>query len=206
MSMYSIAVFLHIVGALGLFAALGLEWASVLNLRRAGTAGQGREWAKLLAALRRVGGPALLTILATGIYMMATRWGGQAWIGVGFAGLVLMAVLGGTLTGRRAGPVLRGLSSEDGPISAALGQRLRDPVLMVSLYLRTALGLGIVFVMSTRPSGPGALAAMGVALVLGLAFGSAALGRGGRAAPVPAQREGPHPRSPSPHRGEGVRG
>src|SRR5205823_2082352 len=56
MSVYAIAVFLHIVGALGLFAALALEWASLYNLRRVPTAGQAREWAKLLSALRFVGG------------------------------------------------------------------------------------------------------------------------------------------------------
>ena len=76
MSVYAIVVFLHIVGALGLFAALGLEWASLYNLRRVATAGQVREWAKLLSALRLVGGPSALTILVTGIYLMATRWGG----------------------------------------------------------------------------------------------------------------------------------
>lgn len=186
MSVYSIVVFVHIVGALGLFAALGLEWASVLNLRRAATAGQAREWAKLLASLRLVGTPALLTVLVSGIYMMATRWGGQAWIGAGFGGLVLMAVLGGALTGRRAGPLLRAVGSEDGPISAALGYRLRDPVLMVSIYLRTALALGIVYVMSTKPSGAGALTAMGAALVLGLAAGFPAWSGSRRPAPVPA--------------------
>src|SRR5213596_901663 len=53
MSVYAIAVFLHIVGALGLFAALGLEWASLYNLRRVTTAGQVREWAKLLSADRK---------------------------------------------------------------------------------------------------------------------------------------------------------
>src|SRR5256885_8570677 len=73
MSVYAIAVFLHIVGALGLFAALALEWASLYNLRRVATAAQAREWAKLLSALRFVGGPSALTILVTGLYMMATR-------------------------------------------------------------------------------------------------------------------------------------
>lgn len=53
----------------------------------------------------------------------------------------------------------------------------------------TPLALGIVFIMSTKPSGADALTAMGVALVLGLAAGSAALGRGPRAAPFPAHRE-----------------
>jgi hypothetical protein len=182
MSLYAIAVFLHIVGALGLFAALALEWASILSLRRATVADHAREWARLLASLRLVGGPAVLTILVTGIYMMATRWGGQGWIGVGFGGLVLVAVLGGTLTGRRAGPLLRAASSEDGPVSAALGDRLSDPALMFSLYLRTALALGIVFVMSVKPGTAGALTAMGVALVLGLATGFPSWSRGRRAA------------------------
>ena len=190
MSLYAIVVFLHIVGALGLFAALALEWASILSLRRATIADHAREWARLLASLRLVGGPAVLTILVTGIYMMATRWGGQGWIGVGFGGLVLVAVLGGILTGRRAGPLLRAVGSEDGPISAALGDRLRDPILMVSLYLRTALALGIVFVMSVKPDTAGALTAMGVALVLGLATGFPTWSRGRRAAPLAAHPTG----------------
>src|SRR5438105_1519140 len=100
MSVYAMAVFLHIVGALGLFAALALEWASLYNLRRVPTAGQAREWTKLLSALRFVGGPSTLTILVTGTYMMATRWGGQGWIGAGLAGLVLIAVVGGAQRGR----------------------------------------------------------------------------------------------------------
>jgi hypothetical protein len=47
---YSISLFLHIVGALGLCAALGLEWAGLYNLRRATEAGQVREWVRLLAS------------------------------------------------------------------------------------------------------------------------------------------------------------
>jgi len=185
MSVYAIVVFLHIVGALGLFAALGLEWASLYNLRGVATAGQVREWAKLLSALRLVGGPSALTILVTGIYLMATRWGGQGWIGVGLGGLVLIAALGGALTGRRSAAIVHAAATEDGAISATLGHRLHDPVLLLSAWLRTALGLGIVFVMSIKPSAAWALTAMGVALVVGLAAGLPSWSRGRRALPVP---------------------
>ena len=185
MSVYAMVVFLHIVGALGLFAALGLEWASLYNLRRVATAGQVREWAKLLSALRLVGGPSALTILVTGIYLMATRWGGQGWIGVGLGGLVLIAALGGALTGRRSAAIVHAAATEDGAISATLGHRLHDPVLLLSAWLRTALGLGIVFVMSIKPSAAWALTAMGVALVVGLAAGLPSWSRGRRALPVP---------------------
>jgi hypothetical protein len=85
------------------------------------------------------------------------------------------------VVGARAGAVARTLPSEDGPISAALKQRVHDPVLSLSLWVRTALFLGVVFVMTTEPSGAGAIAAMGVALVLGMAAG------------LPARRSGRRP-------------
>jgi hypothetical protein len=168
-SLYSISLFLHIVGALGLFAILGLEWACLYNLRRASEAGQVREWVRLLAAPRVLGGPAALLILVTGMHMGATRWGPQGWIVVGLAGMVAIAVLGAGLSGRRMGAIARALPTEDGPIPAALGRRIHDPLLALSLRLRAALFLGIVFVMSTQPSAAGALAAMAVSLVAGLA-------------------------------------
>jgi len=87
MSLYYAALFLHIVGALGLFAALALEWAGLSNLRRARTGGQFRDWAGLLQGLRRVGGPSGLTLIVTGIYLTVTRWGPQPWIILGLIGL-----------------------------------------------------------------------------------------------------------------------
>src|SRR5882724_1608254 len=181
-SVYSISLFLHIVGALGFCAVLAIEWASLYNLRRATEAGQVREWIKLLGAPRFLGGPAALTILVTGIHMTATRWGPQAWIVVGLAGMVVIAVLGGAVSGRRAGAIARALPAEDGPISTALRQRLHDPALWLSLWLRTALFLGVVFVMTTEPSTAGALAAMVMAVVLGLAAAIPARSSGRRPA------------------------
>jgi hypothetical protein len=46
---------------------------------------------------------------------------------------------------------------------------LADPVLVLSAYLRTALALGIVFIMSTKPDRAGAMSALAIALALGLA-------------------------------------
>lgn len=180
MSGYALLVFLHIVGALGMFAALGLEWAGLSNLRRAATVGQARDWLRLLGSVRRVGFPAMLTLLVTGIAMTATRWGAQGWISVGMVGLVLIAVLGAVLSGRRMGAIARAVATEEGPVSPALGSRLRDRVLVVSAWLRTTLALGIVFVMSTKPAASGALTAMGVALALGLVAGFPTWSRGRR--------------------------
>jgi hypothetical protein len=181
-SLYSISVFLHVVGALGLFAALGLEWAGLFNLQRATEVGQVREWMRLLGAPRFLGGPAALIILVSGIYMTSARWGSQGWIIVALGGMVLIAVLGAALGGRRAGAIVRALAAGNGPISPALARQLYDPVLTLSLRLRVALLLGIIFLMSVRPGTAGSLAAMGVAGLIGLAAAVPAWGTGRRPA------------------------
>jgi hypothetical protein len=170
-SVYSISLFLHVVGALGLFAVLALEWAGLLQLRRATRTAQAREWVRLLAAPRVLGGPAALLILVTGVHMSATRWGPQGWIVAGLAGMVVIAVLGAAVGGRRVAAIARALPADDGAIPPALDWQLRDPALALSLRFRTALFLGVVFLMSTHPGVGGALAAMGLAAVAGMAAG-----------------------------------
>jgi hypothetical protein len=160
-------LFLHIVGAMGLFAAIALEWGSLVGLRRAASGAAVEASARLLGTIRIVGGPAMLVTLATGIYLGATRWGHQLWIGVSVLGLIVNAALAGAVTGRRAAAILASLPSGDGPLAESLVRRLHDPTLRLSAWLKTAIALGIVFEMSVKPGPVGALAAMGVALALG---------------------------------------
>src|SRR5512146_1116111 len=124
--MYSISLFLHIVGALGIFASLAIEQAGLVNLRRASTNAQAREWLALLRVLQRIQGPSALVLLVTGLYMMATHWSHQAWAGLGLVGMVLMAIIGAVVTGRRMKAIGRALPAGDGPLPGALRARLDD--------------------------------------------------------------------------------
>lgn len=169
MTFYSIALFLHIVGALGLFVALGLEWTSLLYLRRATTIEQAREWLSTFGLLRWVGTSSLGLILLAGFYMMATAWGGAAWTGIALAAMILLAALGGALTGPRMAAVGRAVAAESGSLSLAFRQRLHDPLLWTSIQTRVAIALGIVFLMTVKPGLGEALLVVGVALILGLA-------------------------------------
>ena len=165
--MYSISLFLHIVGALGLFASLAFEQAALVNLRRATTLTQTREWLSSLRALQRIQGPSALLLVATGLYMMITSWRQQAWAGLGLVGMVLMAIIGAVVTGRRMKAIGPMLPTSDGPLPAALRQRLDDPALRTSASVRVALALGIVFNMSVKPATGGAVAALAIATILG---------------------------------------
>lgn len=165
--MYSVLVFLHIVGALGLFASIAVEQVSLAGLRRATTGAQAREWLGVIGGLGRVHGPVALLILGTGIYFAVTRWGQQAWIGLAILGMVVMAVLGAGVMGRRVRAIAMELGAVVGPIPEGVRQRLRDPVLRMSASVRVAIGLGIVFNMAVKPGAGGAFAVMGVAVGVG---------------------------------------
>ena len=148
MSLYSIAVFTHVVGALGLFAGIGVEQVSLFNLRRASVTTQARDWLGVLGGLRRIDVPSGLTILVTGFYMMFTRWGHQAWIGLAILGMVAMAILSVGITARRANAVKATLTDGDGPIASGLRARLQDRALYTAASFRAAIALGIVFNMT----------------------------------------------------------
>src|SRR5258707_1380128 len=85
MTLYSIALFLHVVGALLLFVTLTVEGVAVLQVRHA---------AAVLGLNRIVGPLSALGVLIPGLYMTATSWGWVAWIVVALASWLAVAVLG----------------------------------------------------------------------------------------------------------------
>lgn len=169
MNDYSIALFLHIVGALGFFVALGLEWTGLWQLRSAILPDQVRTWMGILKSARRVGFVSMLTAVVSGVYMMATVWGGVAWIIVVIGSLVGVIVLSLALTGPRMATIGRTLALEKGPLSQTFHSAANHPLLWISIQTRVALALGIIFLKIAKPDLGGSLLTIGVAIVLGVA-------------------------------------
>ena len=168
MTDYTIALFLHVVGALGMFVALAFEWVAWAGLRRSATVQEARGWLGLLGLVRRVGPASLGLFLVAGLYMTATVVGWTAWILVALASFVVIAALGGISSGRSLPAIERALQTETSPISDALRQRMSAPILAASVRVRTALALGIVFLMTTKPDVLGAVIVIVVAAALGV--------------------------------------
>jgi hypothetical protein len=168
MNGYSIALFLHVISALGFFVALGLEWTSLRHLQRATTTDQVREWLRVPTETGRLGMIAMLTLLVAGFYMMAITWHRAAWILVTLAAIVVMlpAIV---ISRRRMAAIERTASTERGSISPAFSHLLHDPLLAFSIQSRVAISLGIVFLMTVKPGLGGSLITIVVAIVLGLA-------------------------------------
>jgi predicted lysophospholipase L1 biosynthesis ABC-type transport system permease subunit len=170
MNTYSIALFFHIVGALGFFIALGLEWAGLRQIRNATTTEQVRQGMRISGSTRRLGMASMLTILVFGFYLAAVAWGGPAWITVTLGVMVVMIALSVALTGPRMAAIGQALATEKGPLSPGLHQLANNPLLWISIQTRVAIALGIVFLMTVKPGLGGSLLTIGVATVLGLAF------------------------------------
>lgn len=180
MELHELFLFLHVSSAMGLFTALGVEG---LCLRQLGRADGPRETATALgglALLPPVGGASTLLLLVSGIYLATTRWHWQgAWIGLGFAGLVLVALIGALVTGRALARVRPTAGGETGRGWSVA--RAAMPTLAASFCARAAILLGVVFLMTVKPQAPGALATMAVALAVGGAAGLAVRARAPRA-------------------------
>lgn len=166
MTIYSLALFVHIVGALMLFTAFTSEGISLFNLRRATTVAQVREW-EGVAGLARIFGPAsVVTILASGLYMLFSTWGWVSWIAVGLVAWFLVAVAG-ALNGIRLSLVMRRIQPESADL-----RELRARSFVMSWLARLAVGLGIVFVMTDKPDLVWGIVCMGVAAAVGASAGA----------------------------------
>ncbi len=171
--LYHLALFLHILGAFGLIAAITIETIGLRGLRQAARREDALLWLGISRGLvLRLAPASLGLILVTGLYMTATAWGWKGWILVALASLVLLAVVGALGTGirmARIGPEVGQASA--GPLSDDLRRALRDPILLTSLRTRLAIVLGVVFLMTVKPPGGASVVVVIMATAIGLLAG-----------------------------------
>jgi hypothetical protein len=168
MSNYAIALFLHIVGALGVAVALGLEWIGLSQIRRAIVPEEIRAILGVVKSTNRLGFLSMLATVLTGIYMALNVWGWLPWILVVLGALVLAIVLSVVLTAPRMATIGQALATEKRPVSQTFHNLVNDPILWISIHTRVAIVLGIVFLKIAKPDLGGSLFIMGLAIALGV--------------------------------------
>jgi hypothetical protein len=169
MSNYSIALFLHIAGALGFFVVLGLEWIGLSQVRRAKLPDEARAILGMVKSADRLGFISMPTTIVTGIYMLLTVWGWVPWIIVVLGALVLEIVLFVVLAKPRMATIEQALAAETEFVSQTFHDLVNDPILWISIRTRVAIILGIVFLKIATPDLGGSLLTIGIAILLGLA-------------------------------------
>src|SRR5215472_11878890 len=171
MSIYTIVLFVHVIGAIGYFLGIGTSLLILVGLRRAHHV----EQVRALIHLNNLSGPfgvgSAVVLLIAGLYLALSAWSLlTGWILVALISLLLIVPTSAALIAPRRSAIVKQLerSAPDGALSLSLSQRLHDPVLLATLLTVAALLLGIVFLMTTKPALAGSLIVMAVALLLGL--------------------------------------
>jgi hypothetical protein len=166
MTLYSAVLFVHVVSALGIFAALSLEAVTLLHLRRSATASEARFWMELTPELPFWAIGSLVFLLFSGIFMTTQMSGWTlAWPRAAVGALLLIGPLGG-VTGRKMRAMRLACASNTAD-ELDLLEKLRDPFLKVSMSMRIALVMGIVLLMTAKPGWEESLGIVAASALLG---------------------------------------
>ena len=165
----SLTLFVHVVGMLTLFVGLGLEWAGLDGLRRSITREQALPWLRLVVMVPRVSGIAVAAIVVSGFYLGA-RVGvlGNDWMRASYGALSVMAIVSGPVS-RAPMCALKRLVDVPADGSVALRAAAAHPILRLSLHIRVAFGLSIVFLMIAKPGAGESLLILALASVVTIA-------------------------------------
>ena len=152
MNLYRALVFVHVAGVLGMAAALAIEWVSWRLLRRSATYEQGRDSLAVWALVARMGAPALIAVLASGVYLAraAAAWN-RSWVAVAIPTMIVMAIAGAVI-GPVRNRIAKRLDGMVGRLPADVKGQLTPRNWTGSLRLRTALLLGLVYEMTVKPA------------------------------------------------------
>ncbi len=171
---YTVALFIHILGAIGLFVAVSLIVVAFVRMRQASTLEQVREW----ALVANVAGKSMifisLVILAPALYMVMLAWGfATPWVMASLITFVALSIMGAAMNGRNIERifVLAQAASPD-LIPGELRTRLLAPQLWLSEGIRLMLLLGILSLMTIKPDMLFSVLILISMLILGIVLGT----------------------------------
>ncbi|HZC04475.1 MAG TPA: DUF2269 family protein [Ktedonobacterales bacterium] len=167
---YSLALFAHVIGAIGIFAGMGVWTFASWALRQAERVEQARLLTGLIKASSNLVVASIFVLGVAGFYMAITVWGSQAtWIVVATITFVLLAPLGLLVIDPRVRAIAAATRTlPDGPLPDELWARTRDPLLATGLSVYVTTLLGIVFIMTNKPTTSVAILVAVAAAALGL--------------------------------------
>ena len=172
MDTYRTVLYLHLI-----FLLLGIGAAAVIgtclfHLRAARTLADAAPWSMLAGKTERVFPVAIIGLFATGAYLTSDLWTWDTrWIDVSIAGLVVIALQGPVIAGRRAKALAHALQENGpGPLGESARRMTRDTALWVVAFANPGIVLGIMWNMTQKPGTGEAIAAVVIGYLVGAAL------------------------------------
>lgn len=174
---YTVALFLHVGVVILTFMIAAILHATINLLVRAETAEQARPLARVVHRLDPLFPILAIFIFGFGMWLIGAspkdaKWHfTDGWILTGFITLVVIEGLAGALLAPHAKKMVAAIEAAPaGPLSAEVRATTRDPFIWYVAHTATVGFLGVVFVMTNKPSGGVAVLAVIIAVVVGLAL------------------------------------
>jgi hypothetical protein len=192
---YQFALFVHLLGVVILVAAVTTTLVSTLRAQTARSVEQIRTLTAVTAKIDILIGPAMLLILAPGLYMVARggddgtiHWT-SGWVDTAIAVFLLMSVLGPTVESRHAKHLSR-LAAElpDGPVPTVLDDLRRRPLATHVTLFGASQIVAFLYLMTTKPTLLGGIAACVLAAAVSALLAGARLRSLKTARPFAASR------------------
>ena len=171
MSLYSLMLFIHVSAAVCLFIGLGMWVAGIAAMAHAIRVEQVRTIVDLMLMVRLVVPISVVLVIIAGGTMTRMAWDFRTgWVAVTLGSLVVIGPIGTWIVDPKVHAIAAlAHSLPDGPLPRNLAKATQNRRLRMAIHTMTALLFGIVFLMTTKPTLLGALAAMLVSGLLGIA-------------------------------------
>ena len=171
MTVFSVVLFLHLLGAVALFIGYGIEWTASSLFRNASSTEQVRAWLRVFKVSPPLSGVGLGMVLLSGGYLASLSGAmKQGWIPATLIAIFLALAVGFALILPRMKRIRGALPPGNDPLSAQLRERLSDPILLTAIRVRAMVATGIVYLMASKISFVPSLVALAIAVALGLIF------------------------------------
>jgi len=166
---FTIAIFFHLVGMVGLFMGYGLEWVASSLLRRSTNAEQVRAWLRIYRLSLPISGAGLLLLILSGVYFASIFESMKAgWLLSSLLATVFAFGIGFVFVLPRVRMLRAVLPEGNTPLSEAGCASVQDPVILTLIRVRFLLTLGILYLMITKPDLATSLFILLGAIVVGL--------------------------------------
>ena len=171
MHAYEIVLYLHILSLFVAFGVTGALWFALARLRSARVCGEALQWLAVGKTAGMVFPVVLLTLLATGAFMVHHSWTWSTpWVDAGLTGVVFLGVVGDRVEGGKGKKIAHVLAADPGaPIQGAAAAALRNPLFWSAGLVNPLIATAVAFDMVTKPGPAGAGAALAIAVVVGCA-------------------------------------
>lgn len=175
----SIALFIHILGAITLFIAMGLVQRVGARMRTAASIEELRLWLSLMKTTGTMWPSAFGLILISGVYMAGTAWSFDTpWIVTAIGSVVVMVALGGGVIGRSFSSIGRA-AGQAAQLDGDLRGMVNRPALWVAATALNGMAMGVLWLMVNKPGWGQSLAVVISLGLVGAAAGAVMTRRGG---------------------------